>query len=217
MTKRNSAIALQVTLAAFCVVAVWWLPACSSDPTTMPEFVAWFSPERGYVKTKAVKYINYRVQYRPPELMMIGELDPQATYTQAELDELRGSYGESIYILLEISLDPEVMAGTHDALRLLSADYPDFAEKLKTLAFRLEDSVWLQVGEARVPPSVYHYERGFELGEQQRILFAFQPPSGARGGEATFVFDDPVFRTGLNRFHFDLDPGRIPRPPVRVG
>jgi hypothetical protein len=72
---------------------------------------------------------------------------------------------------------------------------------IKELSFGMKDRISLVIGKDTLAPSLYHYERGFELGNHQRFLFAF--PKGKEAAESfQVIYNDEIFSSSLLKFSF---------------
>ena len=192
------------------LVLIW--SGCAEQPKTIQAYKAWFlNPDHGYVQTKEVAGIHYSVQYRPGQLMILNEMNSKIK-TRKMVDSMVASYGESKYFVLELSLADNAKSQDHDILKAASAGYKNFADNINYLSFHLEKETWLIVDQDTLSPSLYHFERGYELGNKQSFVFAF-PAKNAANAEMKFVFNDAVFNTGTNTFKFKPTPD-IPDVPI---
>jgi len=187
---------------------------CSDTPSDLSTYGKWFNQEHGYINEKFINKLSFRVQYKPIELMMLRELEANTAYSKEEIENLRESFGSSLYFLLEIAFDERAETINEDLLRITAKDYNAFAENVKHFAFNMESAVELSINGATIVPVIYHYERGFELGKKQRFLFAFQPPESINKEEVTFVFYDDIFKTGKNNFKFKVINEEVPPLPI---
>jgi len=192
--------------------------ACNNyHPKTKREYRAWFANEdNGFLKKKQIGYLQFNVQYRPIDYMLLNELEEDKSYDKNQIDTLRKSYGSSKYFLLEVGIDDEDMTINEDMTRLMINNYKEFQELITTLAFDMKSKVSLQLGEDTYEPSIYHFERGYELGYKQRFVFAFAIPSESDKSEFTFVFDDDLFDSGINKFKFEALSNIIPSLPIEI-
>lgn len=185
------------------------LSSCKDQPKTLREYKSWFSnPDHGYVCTKQINGLQFKVQHRPVDLQMLNEIEASRSYTKKEVEHIRASYGNSEYFLLEISHDK-----TEESAEMMNAQtYGQYAEKFKTLSSGLGEYVELQTESSTNAPQLYHYEPSYELGQKIRVLFAF--PHVKDGEAMTFVYNDLLFSTTKLKFKFENDQGSYPELPI---
>lgn len=186
---------------------------CKPRVNNIAEFKSWFNdPENEFVKEKYVNDLKFSVQYRPAELMICNELK-DLKKGQSSLDSLKRTYKNSLYFLLEIGFDEREKKKQGDVLLKDIHTYEQYVEKVNYLSFQLENNTWLVVGKDTIPPSLYHFERGYELGKKQTIMFAFPYSGSINKKDMAFFFNDDAFKTGLNIFKFNIDSTKQPELP----
>lgn len=183
---------------------------------TENEYKAWFSdPENGFVKEKVVNDLRFGVQLRPVELMMLTELKQGEDILADQVDSLKASYGNSLYFLMEVSFEDAGKRRGADVVQSTVKSYNEFVEQVNRLSFELDDNVILVSGNDTIRPSLYHYERGYELGKKQSFLFAFPFNNEKTHEQVSFIYNDEVFKTGVNTFRFSTGK-EIPEFPIVI-
>lgn len=194
----------------FCFIP---LMSCTSEPSTIAEYKLWFSDEKnGYIKTKEINNLIFKVQYRPVDLSLLNEIDPNRTYNLQEIDSLRNTYSNSLYFILEVSLK-QVSAIDKSLILQQSKDYLATVEKA---SFGINENIRLITPSDTIKPSFYHYENGYELGSRERFIFAFKKKEGIEWNEMIFSYEDEFFSASTLNFKFDIREDILPKLPIKI-
>ena len=205
---------MRLVLAGTALAIVCMLTSCTNEPRTLGEYSAWFDDaDNGYIKNLNIKNLTFSVQYRPIELMMLNDL-VGVQPTASNLDSIKGTYGESEYFLFTVGPGEKFENASGDLIKNYSHDYGSYASIVKDFSFRASDHVQIVVDGDTLTPTLHHYEQGFELGAQQRILFAFQPAAPFDNANVQFIYDDEIFGAGRLKFKFKVDPSELPTLPI---
>lgn len=170
---------------------------------TLAEYRSWYgNPENGYVKEKTLGGLVFTVQYRPVELEMLNELNEGISYSQQQIDSLKKKYEGSNYFVMEVRVkDPE---GAGEGVLYRSEEFMNnFNQTVEKLSFGMGERFFLETKTDTIYSSVYHFERGFELGERQRFVIGF--PDKKIEGPITFVYNDDLFHVSILKFQFETD------------
>jgi len=201
----------------FYILIIALASSCRPKVKTMAEYKAWFNDEKnGFVKEKYVKGLKIRVQYKPVDLMIVNELRAATAISEKELDSIKKEYGNSLYFMMEAGYDEREKEQGNDIIKENNTDYASYTEKVKILSFNLQNNVWLVSGKDTVHSTLYHYERGYELGKKEAYLFAFPNTLKFNNSHVIFVFYDELFNTGINNFQFDTNKKNLPQLPLNV-
>ena len=140
------------------ILSLLYLSSFKSAPRTFSEFRGWFEQEGSdFVKSKKIGHLSFDVRYRPVELMMLNELDQRKSYTSKEIDSLKSTYGNSVYFMLDVSPDQELLTGLdRNLLKLASSNYDAFKENVHHYSFEMNEYIQLKVGDKLISPSLYH-------------------------------------------------------------
>ncbi len=191
------------------------LSACSNSelsPKTKAEYLSWYNnPEHGFVKAKELSGLEFRVQYRPNEFLAMRELTANKSYPQTQVDSIINSYGEGSCFMLEIASTNQAENPLFRNIR----DVNEYRERLTNFAFEMKEHVLLKVGEAEYSPSLWHHERGYELGSRQRILMTF-PVKVEEHKKVVFEYHDEHFNAFLLKFSFGLQNKQQPSLPKSI-
>lgn len=184
-------------------ITILFIRSSANHVTSIRDFQAWFNkPENGFIKKRNVNGLEFSVQYRPPELMLINEIKREEALTLHMIDSLSNLYGDSDYFLLTIRPDPENFDPQGDLIKSRVENYSQYSEAIKYLSFYLDENIELLVGEDTLVPNFYHYERGFEVSNKQSFLVSF-PRTDNSSQSKKFIFDDFVFYSGRLKFNFN--------------
>ncbi len=191
------------------IILIFLLSACGKAKIhSVAEYKEWINnPKHGYTKEKYVDNIKIKVQYRPIEMMIANEVKHINNISDTSMDSLKKSYGNSRYFIMEIGYDERNGEKNADLVRAGAATYNAYSEKVQQLAFGLENNVRIVCGKDTVAPTLYNYERGYELGKKESFVFAF-PALNTK--EIIFIYADEIFGTGINKFQFEINDKDIP-------
>lgn len=187
---------------------VFFLLGCVKDaPKTYEEYKNWFNESNGYVKSQQVDNLEYRIQYKPFQLMALPEFEADKSYTEKEVDEVFSAYGEnSYYFLLEIGPNKE---GSQHAV---FSNMEEYNLAMDQLAFKMGSMCRLVIDEHEYLPVIHHLEKEYEITQKYRVIVGFQPEETTE--EFTFIFNDEIFNGGKVKFHFT--PKTPPKLPLKL-
>lgn len=196
-----------------CIIFIGFLLfGCGGNPSNLLAYTNWFSDKNnGYIKTKQVGSIVYKVIYTPAEYLMSQELEDNVQYKKEELALKLKELKEGRNFILQVGFSPDEDAKAENLIAAKIKNYDQYKKIITDLSFNIESNASLVSGSDTIYPSIYHFERGYELAKSQTFLFSF--PVLNEIDDMTFIFDDPMFETGINKFQFN-NLKRIPPLPI---
>ena len=188
------------------------LASCSGISDSPDEYRQWLNqPKNGLIRSKQFNNLVFTAAYKPADYFVLKEVE-ELPHSKELVDSVRKMYGNSIYVILEIAYADDISG---DLLQHGIVSYSEYGQRVHEYAFGLKDNAQLKLNGDTLRPAIYHFERGYELGKQQRMIFAFEPESALESSfDCTFTFYDKVFGTGKHHFTFEVDPANIPGIPV---
>jgi hypothetical protein len=183
--------------------------SCSKFSSTKESYKAWFSdPSNGYIKSKNVGNTGFTVIYKPAELVALSEFEIEKSYTITERDSILSLYKNSYHFIMVINMSEEFF---NKKVRTTS-EYLEFFEKL---SFRMAENVRLINGDTEIPVSLFHHERGYELGNGEVFIFTF-PKMTSIADNLTFQYQDEYFNASILNFTFNISELKLPTLPIKV-
>lgn len=155
--------------------------------------------DNGLVKESTIDNVEFKVSYRPTDLMVMRELKPEEKNDKEELARLRNKYGKYLYFTLHISADGDDLLAQQNS----SSEYSNL---LQTFSFGMEQKVHLlNSNNDKVPMADYTYARTFGMSGSTSFLFAFDKEEIQPSSTLTFVIEDLGFMNKTPaKFDFDM-------------
>ncbi len=202
---------MKVKLRAMLLLGALLVCACSQGPErveTRADYVRWLSNvDNGCIRDVKSNGLHISVAYLPAELLALREMTARDDFSDSLRRELVANYAQSIALQMEIG--PDTSRGKGDIMYKDLGGYDDYAARLKTLNFRLEEYVKLRAGERQLRPALALMENIYSLRDSRRFLLLFTPPADeealALHDDLDLLFYDEVFRSGVHSFAFRRD------------
>ena len=199
----------------FTIVFILLLISCKDQQSNIDEFKTWFKKnENLMVKERKIGNLTYTIYYRPIGLLVLNELMNSKPITPNMFRTTIQTYGDNLYFLMELSTDNPNLE--KDLMKYGLKSYSDFQERIRLLAFGISNNVSLIYNEEIIVPNLHHFERGYELGRTQRILFSFPKPDNFNSGQLIFSYRDEIFNSGILNFKFDFSEFDVPEFPETI-
>ena len=181
------------------------LSACSSQQSfnNFDDYRDWMSaPEHGLTAEREVNGIDYKVTFLTPEYQAYLDFRGSEEPSDAEWQEAVNAYRQHPCFVMQIG--PSGKGLEHDIMFHGLSNSDEFSAQAQQLNFGLESAVWLREGDKAYFPVLSTLENVYGLSSHRKIVFTFPPEAVPDEGEDLhFVFDDPLFETGLNKFRFE--------------
>ena len=127
------------------------------------EYITWFaSSENGFSESKSIDGVEFNAYLRPPLLMVYNEVKAKNKdqINRKELDSLLLNYGNGINIIFEMS---SIDKNTPISDLLIKKEYQDIALAGECFSFIM--------GLDTIKPSIFHFEREFEMNKKSLLNF----------------------------------------------
>lgn len=180
----------------FYLMAGFLVVSCTPSELDPKEYASWVKDySNGIHKKKKVGDITFDAQYKPAELIAIAETKGVATNKelfQKRLQEVQGMD----YVELRIVSDKG------DFIKEQTGSTEQGAQKLYYFSFHFQNDIYLQQGDNRIPCTLYHFERAYDLSKERRFLLGFAKPENGKG-EKTLIIDSQALGTGTVKIKFE--------------
>ena len=218
MTLRNRRLLLLFLLLAVLTAGGWLGWHFLRSPRTAGEYLAWFrDPDHGFVYHREVGGFTFTTQVRPAPLMALSGWEKHrlaGTATEALRDSLTQDFGDATYLMFEVAANKDGSAT--DVLTYNAGSWEELMAKAERISFEPEKYFRLVRGKDSLAPVLAHAERGYELGHTQRFLLAFPvsyPVPATDTTTYTFIYQDPIWGAGIQKFVLNLHPVSYPALP----
>ena len=174
---------------------------------SVSEFAAYtHDPSNGLIRMRNVKGIEFAVQYLPTGTLVERQLRHVKDFDKSLTDRFKQQYEKSLGFEFSFGADGVLAEG--DATYLGIHDYSEYAARVKTINFELDQLIELQVGSKRFVPKLALAENTYSLSKTRKVLVMFSDHElndvFTHANECTFVFDDRIFNNGILKFRFDI-------------
>ncbi len=174
-------------------------------PTLMPEskesiaeYVAWVkNDEHGYIKKKNIGSIEYTAMLKPSAYTAL-----QTTKGNV-ISEIELVNQVKQYTSQEVELTIQAKGFGDELLKFRVSDMADYQQRVNYFSFQLDKDALLVVDGDTLPCLIHHWERAFDARDKAVIQLAFDKKRiSEQTEEATFIYYDRVFGSGLIKFQF---------------
>lgn len=168
-------------------------------------------PANGLVRQTTARGLKLTMKYLPGEYMAFqerrdrpeGGAEPEAVASEGMLSSDR-DYSSSIHFLLSIAPEDPDKGG--DVMTRGVSSSEDLTRRAMDLNFAIREMVTAHYGGEVVPAALATMENTYGLTPKRDIVIAFPKLEGKwrEGEEVDLVFDDRIFKTGINHFRFRI-------------
>lgn len=177
-----------------------------SDPSS---YLKWLDNENnGLVSIRYVNGLMVKVKYLPADYLVYKELKSiDSPISKIQQDSIRKLYENSVSFLMSIGPDERKVEGS-DVMYKNVAEYKEYAERVQTMNFDMEQYVTLRAGKNEYKPVLSAMENTYGLENKRNIIFVFVPKeiddkSIRLSENMEFVYNDEMFDMGKNYFVFN--------------
>lgn len=211
--RRTSRLFLLATGLAFLMMG------CQVKEFSTPEeFYSWINePGHGLMKEKFANATHIKVNYLPQDLQVMKEVKSRTNEEGISLEEIRQNYSHGQSFVLTLGPDTRDGKKGGDIVLRGARSYKDYKDRLLELNYELEPLITLKAGNLELQPALSNLENVFGMSESRKVNLTFvasnaREDSILNNSDLELIFDDRIFRTGLNRFVFKkADINKIPK------
>jgi hypothetical protein len=197
-----------IRIAAIAMTIIFW--GCGSAPKSIQELETWFKDEKNrYTVVRKHKDITISSTYNTSDLMAINELRNIKNPSEKTIDSLVKSYDNASYFVVELGMPTESEIKNDIQTDTKTVTYPEYSKNIDKLSFGMEKNTFLVIGTDTVRPLLYQYERGYELGKREKLVFMFPKITSNKSIELDYI--DEIFNSGINKFLFKVDRSDSPK------
>lgn len=173
---------------AIIAVVLW---SCSAGMPDMEasDYMDWYAKNESLNRTRSYPGISFKATYKDAAFIYLLERNGRKS-TLMDFEKKRKELGDLFYFNLKITgsdgRDLFTQYGLNDV------NYP---------IDLLQDELSLVQGEDTLPCRLFHFERNYGLSPSANLSLAFEK-GRKKDEDITLVFNDELFRTGLNKFRF---------------
>lgn len=145
--------------------------------------------DNGYLQTKIVNGVTYRLLYKPTDLLVKQELKPTDERTQ--IDNLRRKYDKYCYFSLSMS------KANQELLNSMAGNRQKFGAMVNQLAFGMQEKIHLfNQKRDTIPLLDYIYPRMYGMSKSTSILLVYPRDELKDATELNITIKDLGFGTG---------------------
>ncbi len=152
------------------------------------------NPENSYLQEKTIKGVDYKLLYKPHDLLVNQELG--STVNDSLIKKYRDKYKNYLYFTLSMS------KSGHELLSHLARDRNKFGAMVNELAFGMERNVHVYTPKKdTLPMTDFIYPRMYGMSGSTSILFVYpKRAEDLKGKHLNFTIQDLGFNTGEVKF-----------------
>ena len=155
------------------------------------------NPENGVLLEKEVGTVNYKIYYRPSDLLVNQELRAYEIKTDSLINYYKDIYHKNLYFMVSLSRNKQ------EILSNVAGNKQRFGSMVNQLAFGMDQKVTLTTSEKDTLYLMdYVYPRTYGVGNSTDILFAFENKYINQAEWIQLVIEDFGLQTGDVRFKF---------------
>ena len=201
MYRSNSFVLLPV------LAALMLTTGCSvfeSKPDNVQEYLAWLGEsENGLTHSITSHGLVIKVTHLPAEYMAYREMHNNNNTSASYRDSLLAMYRYTRAFMIEFA--PDKTKGSGDIMYKDVYSHAEYAERVHTMNFSLDEYLVLENAGATHKPSLSFFENTYSLATGRRALVVFAADSEQQlsaGEGMSIVFYDEIYHTGIHRFSF---------------
>lgn len=169
--------------------------SCSSE-LDANEFIDWVKDtENGLHRVKVLPPYDFDAQLKP--IAYVAFQEKGGKLSKAEFDKITEAEKDILYIDLQIGLKDSEM----DLLQYKSEGLVDYKERLYYYSFRFEHDIYLEQNGKKIPCTMYHFERSFNLKGSRRFLLGFESADALH--PITLVINSDILGVGTVKIKFN--------------
>lgn len=118
----------------------------------------------GYFFSKNINSVDYILQYKPTDIMVIQENENP---NKEELKLLREKYKKNIYFTISMEKDG------NELLNKIEGDRERYLALVNDLTFKMNEKIVLQSGKDTIPMLQYNYPRAYGMAKATTLLLIY--------------------------------------------
>lgn len=186
------------------------MQSCTRSSLTPKEYVAYCNDEsNGLIRKREFGSLIYSLKYEPVEYKALQELlGANGVVRQQDFEPLKKEYDSLYYFSFKIeSPDSE-----KSPIKSLAKNEGDLAKLNMYCQTHLQEAFYMESGGHKIPCVLFHVEDDHNLTSYNIMSMAFDASELGNEQDLVFVFEDPLFKTGLIKF--TLSKKQIDRLPT---
>jgi hypothetical protein len=170
----------------------------TNENMTIHEFVDWCADEDHKLnKTKEISDMKYNLSYLPAEAMAFLELRKESIDI-SKFEKTKADYMEMTYFNFRI----EALNTKNELLKYRLRSAGQYEDRIKYMAFGIENDIYLVQGKDTLHPGLCHFERIFEVAPYATVMLAFDNKQFNKDEEFTLMYNDRLFEKGFVKFNY---------------
>ena len=155
------------------------------------------NPDNGILIEKEIGTVNYKVYYKPSDLLVNQEVTAYEIKTDSLIKLYQDIYAKNLYFMVSISQNNQ------EVLNNLAGNKQRFGSMVNQLAFGMDQKVTLTTSEKdTLYLKDYIYPRTYGVGNSTDMLFAFENKNINKAEWLQLLIEDFGLQTGDVRFKF---------------
>jgi hypothetical protein len=162
--------------------------SCGKEHLNPQQYASWVTNEKhGLVIKKVMNGIEYKVQLKPLDFVALLEEGSNAIDRKKFEQDKKDMEGFEYFTFYISTSDHK-----KDVLSAYSNDQNDYFSRLNYFANMMQDDIYLQNGDEKVPCAMFHYERDYNLTPFQKFSIAFKLDKQKIKTDQILVFNDRI-------------------------
>lgn len=155
--------------------------------------------ENGLLQERQIEDIVFRAQYKPADYVILREYKDKLSDSllKARREELKGMH----YLDLKLS----VAGPAKDILKYGVSTENELYQRMYYFSFGFQDDLYLLDGEKKIPCSLYHFERSYDMAPERTFVLGFAGEEADNGKDLLLVIDSPELGVGTVKLRFSKD------------
>ncbi len=196
------------TVCLFGCAIIVLLSSCQQalDPVSYRKYV--HSEENGLHKRKEVGPAVMEVQYQPTDYVLLNEFRGEPVSEEGYEKRAREMESTQQFVIrLSLKGDAKLNVTNY---KVSTVD--EQQQRLYYLSYQMQDDIYLIDGQDTLVPSLYHFERLYDLADFRNFVLAFEKRPANEGKDKVLVLDATFLGTGPIKLKFEAkDLAKIPK------
>jgi hypothetical protein len=188
----------------FFILAVTFLFSCNEKHLSPKEYSAWVKDyKNGLHKKKIIDDLTFDAQYKPVDFILLKE----GILSDSKQGEERKKELKDFY-----SFNLNISDREGDFIKGNVSSEEELNRRQYYFSFSFRNDIYLMEGENKIPCTLFHYERSYDLKAAKTFVLGFKKEIANSEKDKTLVIDSRELGLGIVKINFDYkDFNKIPK------
>jgi hypothetical protein len=170
------------------------MTACKNS-LSKEAYIQWMKDEKnGLLKKKEIGDLVFEVQYKSPEMTLIGEMNRKDWQGDSKVN--------SNMQFFDLKIKHK---GGQDFIKTNSADQTEYYNRLYYFSFGFQNDIKMIEKEKEYNCELFHFERSYGLTAAKTFVLGFELPKGNERSDQVLTIDANTLGAGIVKIKFNKE------------